>query len=404
VVRALGSHKARSAETIGKRVVVYTSPMRWLWVLVSCVCAGLSVSAQQSGPWEMQQSGTAAGLRGIDSVDGKTAWASGTGGTVLKTLDGGSHWDKCAIPDAASDGASLDLRGVQAFDARTAIVMASGAGAKSRLYKTTDGCRTWTLMFANPDAPNGFFDAFWFNGARGIVVGDPVNGRFAVFLTDKDGREWKRDPRAGLALGKRDLGAFAASNSAVAIGNGLFTRAFATGGKSGSFFFSRPFTAEEDKVGLLEKALRKQPPWKSSQIPIGSGTESSGTFSVAYRYPVTIGICAECTFNDNSIFIAVGGDYTKPNGTDRTAAWSADGGATWIAATSSPHGYRSAVQWSDPMKAWIAVGTNGSDISRDDGKNWRPLDDGNWNALSLPFAVGTDGRIARLDAAAIPKK
>ena len=28
--------------------------------------------------------------------------------------------------------------------------------------------------------------------------------------------------------------------------------------------------------------------------------------------------------------------------------------------------------------------------------------DGNWNALSLPFAVGPDGRIARLNAAALP--
>jgi hypothetical protein len=45
------------------------------------------------------------------------------------------------------------------------------------------------------------------------------------------------------------------------------------------------------------------------------------------------------------------------------------------------------------------VGTNGSDISRDDGKTWQPLDDGNWNALSLPFVVGPDGRIARLNPA-----
>jgi hypothetical protein len=43
------------------------------------------------------------------------------------------------------------------------------------------------------------------------------------------------------------------------------------------------------------------------------------------------------------------------------------------------------------------VGPNGTDISTDDGKNWQPLKpspddppdaDKNWNALSLPFAVG----------------
>ena len=189
-----------------------------------------------------------------------------------------------------------------------------------------------------------------------------MNGKFAVFLADKDGRSWKRDPHPGLALGKRDLAAFAASNSAIAIGNGLYTRAFATGGTSGSFFFSRPFMPNEEKTGLLEKAMRKEPPWKSSQIPVGAGSDSSGTFAVAYRYPVTIGVCAECTFNDNSIFVAVGGDYKNPGDSVKTAAWSSDGGETWVAAKTPPHGYRSAVQWSDTLKAWIAVGTNGSDI------------------------------------------
>ena len=53
-------------------------------------------------------------------------------------------------------------------------------------------------------------------------------------------------------------------------------------------------------------------------------------------------------------------------------------------------------------KAWIAVGTNGSDVSYDDGKTWSPLDDGKWNALNLPWVVGPEGRIAKL--AALPAK
>jgi len=36
--------------------------------------------------------------------------------------------------------------------------MSSGKGHRSRLYKTTDACRTWTLLFTNPD-PEGFWDA-----------------------------------------------------------------------------------------------------------------------------------------------------------------------------------------------------------------------------------------------------
>ena len=139
-------------------------------------------------------------------------------------------------------------------------------------------------------------------------------------------------------------------------------------------------------------------------MPIASGSDSAGPFAVAYRYPITTGVCEECGFSENSRFIAVGGDYTKPTDTAGTAAWSSDGGWTWTAPTSLPHGYRSAVQWSESLKAWIVAGTNGSDISRDDGKSWQPLDDGNWNALSLPFVVGPNGRIARLQTGyTIPK-
>src|SRR5580658_1273075 len=95
---------------------------------------------QSSAPpvWQMQDSGTIASLRGIDSVDGQVAWASGSDGTVLKTIDGGAHWQKCATPDADKDGAKLDFRGVEAWDSASAIVMASGPGDKSRLYKTVD--------------------------------------------------------------------------------------------------------------------------------------------------------------------------------------------------------------------------------------------------------------------------
>ena len=229
--------------------------MRCVLLGLLCAWAGVVSAAQQSGPWQIQDSGTTAGLRGIDSVNGKIAWASGTGGTVLKTTDSGAHWTKCASPDA-----TLDLRGVEGFDAQSAIVMASGPGAKSALYKTTDGCTTWSLLFANPDAPNGFFDSFWFNGSHGIVLGDPVNGKFAVFLADKDGRSWKRDPHPGLALGKRDLAAFAASNSAIAIGNGLYTRAFATGGTSGSFSSAGPSCPTKRKPACLKRRCGRNLP------------------------------------------------------------------------------------------------------------------------------------------------
>src|SRR5580693_4004863 len=121
--------------------------------------------------WAIENSGTTADLRGIDNVGGGVAWASGTNGTVLRTEDGGYLWQTCAIPLGAEH---LDFRGIQGFDANTAIVMSSGKGDLSRLYKTTDGCQTWTLLFTNPDK-TGFWDAIQFaNPKFALLVGDPV--------------------------------------------------------------------------------------------------------------------------------------------------------------------------------------------------------------------------------------
>jgi len=349
----------------------------------------------------MQESGTTASLRGIDSVDGTVAWASGTGGTVLRTTDGGLHWTACAIPDAATDGATLDFRGVQAWDAETAIVMASGPGEKSRLYKTTDGCKTWSLVFKNPDR-DGFWDALYFEGSTfGWLLGDPVNGMFSLFVSDDAGKHWFRQSNKGLRVKPAAQGAFAASNSSLFAFGGLVV--FGSGGSGGAFAYSGWQTeiclddCSPEEAGLYGNKYK----WNQQQVSIGKNTDFSGVFSIDARPEIPI---ARGYLSRYQVFVAVGGDYAKPNESYGTAAWSSDRGEHWTAATIQPHGYRSAVQWSESLKLWITVGTNGSDLSRDDGKTWQPLDNGNWNALSLPFVVGPNGRIARMNPAALADK
>jgi len=56
-----------------------------------------------------------------------------------------------------------------------------------------------------------------------------------------------------------------------------------------------------------------------------------------------------------------------------TAAFTVDGGRHWTASTKPPHGYRSSVAYYEEAKIWIAVGPNGTDVSTDDGRNWRAL-------------------------------
>jgi photosystem II stability/assembly factor-like uncharacterized protein len=331
-------------------------------------------STNTPAQWSMEDSGTTADLRGISNVGGGVAWASGTNGTVLRTEDGGYLWQPCTVPPGAEH---LDFRGIQAFDANTAIVMSSGKGDLSRLYKTTDGCQTWKLAFTNPDK-NGFWDAMLLNrfDKDGDLLGDPVNGRFALWETVDKGTTWTRTGALGLDSLK-DEGAFAASNSALFL-NERFAIGFVTGGQSGP----RVFVTDNTDFA-------------AHTLPLRDGSQSAGGFSVDDR--------------DRCCWVAVGGDYTKPNDSNGTAAYTHNGGKTWHAAQTLPHGYRSAVAYDAATKAWITVGPNGTDISADDGRNWRalypdpalhePADaDRDWNALSLPFVVGPHGRIGKLNS------
>jgi hypothetical protein len=401
-------------------------------IRLSLLCVFASIAAAQSPAppepqfWQMQDSGTTAGLRGIDSVDGAVAWASGTGGTVLKTIDGGMHWQKCAVPDGTTDGATLDFRGVQAWDADTAIVMASGPGEKSRLYKTTDGCRTWKLVFTNPDSPGGFWDAFVAHaketgsgdaciaGSRvvtGTILGDPAVHKSNQWDTTKLLSFYLANFEVGITCPKDELSpsessifalpaeaAFAASNSVLErLGPGSYWMAVGT-------------RLIQLNVGLTVPSHFAAWSYCDISIPFSQHSASAGVFSFAIRPgssepPKAIKIggfdwkTPSCLKAD---MVVVGGDYSAINDQRDTSAFTGGTNKFQVAQT-PPHGYRSSVQWSEILKLWITAGTNGSDVSRDDGKTWQPLDNGNWNALSLPFVVGPNGRIARLNPAAIPK-
>ena len=348
----------------------------------------------------MQDSGTTADLRGIVNVGNGTAWASGTHGTVLRTEDSGFVWQGCTVPPGAE---KLDFRGVQAFDDQTALVMSSGKGDLSRVYKTTDGCKSWKLVFTNPDA-DGFFDALVFDKRHriGILVGDPVKGRYPTWKIDSaDSALQVQRTGKHQASSEKSEGLFAASNSSVFVEDPFFLFWIATGGKNGARVIRR-IDHDFDSFGFDT--------FPGSAVPVGSHTESSGIFSLSFR-PNAGSYAHESAYLTG---IAVGGDYKSPESSANTAARTEDGGKHWQTPQSSPHGYRSSVAYDAPTKTWITVGPNGTDISTDDGRNWQALKPGygddadadkRWNALSLPYVVGPHGRIGRLrdDALAAAK-
>lgn len=135
--------------------------------------------------WVAQPSGVTTSLRGVSAVSARVAWVSGARNTVLRTVDGGATWQARPVPGADS----LDFRSVRAIDERVAYVASAGdaAAGQARIYKTADGGATWALVRAD-SAKGVFFDAlgFW-DADHGVVLSDPVGGRFLVLRTDDGG-------------------------------------------------------------------------------------------------------------------------------------------------------------------------------------------------------------------------
>lgn len=284
--------------------------MRWLLLLLTAVSA-----LAQSGP-RVQFSHTPESLRGVSAVSRQVAWASGTHGTYLRTVDGGSTWG----PAQVSDAAALDFRAVVAFSADEAFLMSAGPGEQSRIYHTSDAGQHWQLQLKN-DNPKGFFDSmvFW-DAKHGIVLGDPIADdtgklKFELLVTE-DGQSWRRVPSSQLPDAMEGEGAFAASNTCLAIALGAASDVwFATGGKVARVFHS----GDRGKT------------WEVFNTPMIHGPDSAGIFSIAFR--------------DAQHGVIAGGDYKRPKDDGPNLAFTEDGGKTWTLPSLHPLAYFSAIAY-----------------------------------------------------------
>ena len=340
-------------------------------------CRRAPEPAVSSGPfWSAQPSATAAArgasLRGVRAVSEQVAWASGSRGTVLRTTDGGTTWTRHAVAGADS----LDFRSVWAFDSLSAVVASAGDAAEgqARIYRTADGGRTWTL--AHRDSTKGiFYDAiaFW-DAQRGLILSDPVDGRFVTLATDDGGRSWHRTPRDGMPAAREGEAAFAAGNAALAVA-GRTHAWFVTGGPRGA------------RVYRTETGGAR---WDATPAPVQPASASAGLFAVAFRAP--------------DAGVATGGDYGTARTGTRQFARSTDGGRTWQAADAAGNapGYWSGLAYVPGARSatLVAVGLAGTALSRDDGRTWGVVDTLGLHAVSVAsaragWAVGPRGLVLK---------
>ena len=321
-----------------------------------------NVDSQTNGDWqttvEAQDSGVTVRLRGISAVDANIAWASGREGTVLRTIDGGKHWANVSVPDAKA----LDFRDIEGFDADTAVALSIGPGEASRVYRTQDGGKTWALTLENDDE-RAFFDCMAFEGDKGWMLGDPVDGHYQIRTTTDGGRTWALQPTGPEAL--KDEAAFAASGTCIArtpwgetlaVGGGAASRAH-LGDSGGKLWFPH-----------------------ATQMP--------------HRIPAA-GIFSATPMGEDMLL--VGGDFEHDTQGSAARVTFVSGHGMTIVAMPAPRGYRSGAACFNYGHC-LAVGPTG--IDQTEGTAWTAVSDVGYDAVDVTgvvaWASGDKGRIARI--------
>ena len=270
------------------------------YLIVIAVTLTLTAAAAVNPPTlTPQNSGTTQRLIAVSPVNAQVVWAAGTGGTFVRTTDGGQHWKSGVVPGAEH----LQFRDVQGVSDQVAYLMSIGQGGPRdfRIYKTLDGGAHWKVEFTNKTS-GAFYDcfAFW-TPDRGITHSDSVNGVFPDIRT-LNGLTWE-SIAGNMPPALPGEASFAASGTCIA-----------TQGRSNAWIVTGGST-----VARVLATRDGGNTWKAYDTPLVS-SPSAGPTTVSFRNPL-----------DGMI---AGGDLASNASAD--AAVSNDGGQTWTLTTTPP--------------------------------------------------------------------
>jgi len=294
--------------------------------------------------WERQFSDSTSLFIGLYAVDENVVWASGRGGQVALTADGGRSWKSVKVEGAEN----LQFRDVHAFDSENAFVLSIGNGENSKIYRTSDAGDSWTLSFQNEDE-NAFFDCFSFwDDQRGFAFSDSNEGEFTLIQTTDGGITWTRIDPAIVPDAREGEGAFAASGTCVQTFDG------------GLGWFATGASAVDTRV---IRTTDYGATWSEAPTPIASltGTEGISTLSVL----------------DAQHLAVLGGDFSQRDSIYANVATSSDGGASWQFAGRAVLGgsvYGSSYVPGAVSPTIVGVAPTGSAYSTDNGMTWSLID------------------------------
>lgn len=338
-----------------------------IFLALIMISARLSTDAQANNTIQILEQGRKTSIRGLSVVSNKIIWASGSGGSVGKSVDGGKSFKWMTVKGYEK----RDFRDIEAYNHKTAIIMAVAEPAL--ILKTIDGGENWYKVFE--DSTKGMFlDAMNALGEIIQVIGDPINGK-AFFAMSKDmGETWETNKLDGIALNEGE--AFFASS-----GTNLNISSSSVSFKKGTFMVTG---------GKVSRLLNARDQRDQYPLPILQGKESTGANS--------IGISP----SGKHAFI-VGGDFANDTlRAGNSIAIRIEPSIQFKAPATPPFGYRSCViYWSN--QTLIACGTSGVDISKDGGMNWENISKQSFHVVQKAkngkavFLAGGGGRIAKLN-------
>ena len=162
-----------------------------LWFVSFILVSILWAPTRSQYVWVKQASGSTSVLWGVSVVDSSSAWASGEGGTVLRTSDAGKTWGN--VGNGMFSGRICYCIG--AIDANTALVAGStSTSINPGIFRTSDGGVSWSQPWS---ASTGFVNGLiMVSAAEGFAFCDPVANKYLILHTTDGGQAWTALPTA----------------------------------------------------------------------------------------------------------------------------------------------------------------------------------------------------------------
>jgi photosystem II stability/assembly factor-like uncharacterized protein len=219
-------------------------------------------AAPAKAQWQSQVSNVTTDLMDVYFLNATTGWAVGTGGTLIQTTNGGSTWTSLnsgttnpltsvfflnssvgfmtgGIVGQFGPGNGFILRTTNGGTSWTTVLSNANASLNKVkfvtadtgyavggdtdpgvVYRTINGGTSWTLMYSFGSGPANFTDFHFFNGQKGIVVGN-TQTNFTNFLgtTQDAGQSFTVGALPGSILVARSIH-FTNANNGYIVGEG----------------------------------------------------------------------------------------------------------------------------------------------------------------------------------------